>query len=172
MLCEFCHKSEAGLHFKQAVNGDVREIHLCASCAKKHGFDVDVPMSLTDFLFGTLPGAAAAAAGPTGRDKVCPVCQARWSDYSKTSRLGCYACYETFAEELEPVLASMQRGNRHVGKIPLKERDSEALLALKKALADAVAAQNYEEAARLRDRLKALREAPAAASAAEVPHAD
>jgi len=77
----------------------------------------------------------------------------RRSDFKKTSRLGCPACYEAFAEELTPLLAAVHKGTHHIGKVPAgAAHDSPAeIVALQKQLNEAVAGERYEEAARLRD---------------------
>lgn len=154
MQCEICKNKDANVHLKQVCNGIIREVHVCQDCAAKHGFDAQSQLSLTDFLFGVSSHQQEALL--PGADKSCPVCHARWADFNKSSRLGCAACYEAFAAELEPVLTSMHAKDQHVGKAPAGRVVNIEAAALRKALGDAVAAQNFEEAAGLRDRLKAL----------------
>ena len=82
------------------------------------------------------------------------------SDFKKTGRLGCSACYVTFAEGLNALLKAMHKGTEHVGKLP--ERAHRAIQlnhrmrALTENLQKAVAAENYETAASLRDQIKQL----------------
>jgi protein arginine kinase activator len=166
MQCEICKIKEANVHLKQASNGMVREVHVCQECAAKHGFDAQSQLSLTDFLFG-MAGTQQDALLP-GEDKSCPVCHARWSDFKKTTRLGCSTCYETFSEELEPVLASMHKKDQHIGKAPAGRAAGMEAASLRKALDEAVAAQNFEEAAKLRDRLKEVEAKRSAATEKEM----
>jgi protein arginine kinase activator len=95
-------------------------------------------------------------------DRVCPACQMRFSDYRKTSRLGCPRCYETFSEDLAPALAGMHRGRLvHCGKIPSgRNARLEVVKTLQSSLEDAVSHQNFEEAARIRDQLHAKNTEP------------
>jgi protein arginine kinase activator len=144
MLCECCQEQEATIHVTQVADGKARELHLCAACAEEHGLDLQQAMSLPEMLLGV----AASVREPGGPDKTCPHCHLRQSDFKKSGRLGCPRCYETFAEELAPMLASMHRGQRHAGKTPGRQAG------LQRQLDAAVQAENYEEAARLRDRLK------------------
>ena len=44
--------------------------------------------------------------------------RSRAGDFKKNGRLGCPACYESFAEELQQILAGMQCGPTHNGKLP------------------------------------------------------
>jgi protein arginine kinase activator len=131
-------------------------MHLCEACAAASGLDGTKPISITDVLLGL--GGKKVAAAETSR-KICPRCQMRFTDFKKTSRLGCQACYEAFAEELAPLLESMQKGREHIGKKPARLPAPDPLTAqlaeLKAALAAAVKAENYEEAARLRDQIQA-----------------
>ena len=154
MKCEICNANEAVVHVKQVVNGDMKEMHVCESCAAEHGFDVHSPMTMTDFLFGM--GMDRAKETPAV-DKACPACHLKLSEFHKRTRLGCPECYVAFADELSPVLASMHRGVRHVGKVPGGERVAQEALDLQTALDEAVRKQEFEEAARLRDRINELK---------------
>lgn len=153
MQCEVCQASEATVHLKQVFEGGVKTIHVCQACAEKGGFNVQSPISMMDFLFGLdMQGKNQAPA----QDKVCPACRMKFSDFRRLSRLGCGECYKAFAEDLSPLLDSIQEGPRHRGKVPARERVSVEIGNLDKALKAAVAAQNFEEAARLRDQIRAL----------------
>ncbi len=165
MQCEICESNEANVHLKQVCNGMVREVHVCQECAAKHGFDAQSQLSLTDFLFG-VAGTQQDLLLP-GSGKSCPVCHSRWNDFKKTTRLGCSTCYETFSEDLEPVLASMHKKDQHIGKAPAGRAACMEAAALRKALGEAVAAQNFEEAARLRDRIREAGTARPAATETE-----
>ena len=154
MLCEICQKNEASVHFKQVCNGAVREMHFCEECTTKKGFGVQSPMVLTDFLFGV---EVQQEQEPGGVDKVCPNCRMRHSDFQKTSRLGCAVCYETCSSELEILLDDMQKGSQHIGKVPATEKIAAEIASVQKGLDEAVASQNFEEAAKLRDLMRDLK---------------
>ncbi len=149
MQCEMCGKNQATTFVAIMINEKVKKMHLCEACAAETG----LPISITDVMLGL--GGKKEAAAETGR-KTCPRCHMRFTDFKKTSRLGCQGCYDTFAEELEPLLESMHRGKQHVGKQPTRVAAAPVaaqLAALKNMLAAAVQAENFEEAARLRDRI-------------------
>jgi protein arginine kinase activator len=153
MLCESCGERDATIHLTQMVDGAVKELHMCEDCAEQSGLNVHGPLSLTDMLFGMGMPSEAASGVP---DKSCPHCHMRRSDFKKTSRLGCPACYEAFAEELTPLLAAVHKGTHHIGKIPagaIHEPPAE-IVALQKQLSEAVAGERYEDAARLRDLIR------------------
>lgn len=154
MLCQVCGKKEATVHLTQMLNDEVRKAHLCEQCAAASGMDLNIPASMTNVLLGL----GAPQKTKIATDRACPQCGLHFSDFKKMSRLGCQNCYVTFARELEPLLRGMQKGERHVGKQPVHHvggvivPPSPGLL--KKALADAVATENYEEAARVRDQIE------------------
>ena len=68
----------------------------------------------------------------------------------------------TFAEGLEGLLKTMHKGTKHIGKTPQalqQSRDlSERLKTLQKKLDKAVADEDFEQAAQVRDELKATKD--------------
>jgi branched-chain amino acid aminotransferase len=162
--CELCQKNDASVHFKQVVDGDVRELYVCPQCASENGFDVQSPMAMTDFLFGL----GIPETQPDGTlEKTCPACGLTLGGFRKSTRLGCARCYETFAEEIEPLLHGMHRADRHVGKVPAGERLTGEIVAMQKALEKAISCEDFEEAAVLRDKLRELKFAQARAVSRE-----
>jgi protein arginine kinase activator len=91
----------------------------------------------------------------------CPSCGFTQTDFKKVGRLGCAQCYETFAEPLQGLLKSMHKETRHVGKVPKQMLTSQEITAriqqLQKKLDLVIAAENFEEAALLRDQIKQAR---------------
>ena len=165
MLCENCHHKEATVHLTQIVDGKVEKYHLCEGCAEEKGIDVHgQPMDLGGVLANLKEQLAhlkenAEEPGPA-RPAVCPSCGMTRTEILKKGRLGCDRCYEFFAAEMLPVVVSLQHGDQHLGKVPrrcsarLKTTVEQARL--RRDLDKAVAGENYELAARLRDQIKAL----------------
>ena len=152
MLCEKCGKQNATTHYTQIINGEKRELHLCAECAGSH----------THSMFGELPNLFGSMffgePRSLGNTKTCPRCGASFKEISANGQLGCAACYETFAAELQPSLARLHGKTAHTGKIP-KSADGtlrlrSQLADAKAALAKAIEAQEFEKAAALRDQIK------------------
>lgn len=103
---------------------------------------------------------------PEVYSKRCPKCDTTWDRLREDGRAGCAFCYEAFEDKLLEVMGRMQREAQHVGKIPVallkrrqrlahlrKQRDHR-LQMLQNRLKEAVAAENYEDAAALRDKIK------------------
>lgn len=157
MLCEHCNEREATVHLTQVIEGEVKKLHLCEECAAESGFDVHGTMSVTDVLLG-MGGQVSAPSPAESIERSCPVCHLRRSDFKKTGQFGCPACYETFSDELKPLLKAIHRGEQHTGKVPSREgvrvRMSAQLAQLQQALDEAVAEEKYEDAARIRDKIR------------------
>ncbi|MDI6775353.1 MAG: UvrB/UvrC motif-containing protein [Verrucomicrobiota bacterium] len=156
MKCDLCKTNEATVHVEQVCEGSVQELSLCADCAGQKGLSGASPLSLTNLLFGAV---APSELSNGVRNRKCRACGLRLSEFKKGARMGCAQCYETFAEELQSVLAGMHPGRQHVGKAPVGERANSEIAQIQGALAQAIAAQNFEEAARLRDRIGAMKNA-------------
>ena len=152
MLCELCKEREASVHLTQVIDGAIKKLHLCEDCAAKSGVDVHGPLSISDILLGL--GVQKEPMG-AGSERSCPRCHMRRTDFKKTGRFGCAECYTAFAEELPPLLKAMHRADRHTGKIPQRESarvlGSAELATLQQNMEKAIAGENFEEAARLRD---------------------
>jgi protein arginine kinase activator len=153
--CQMCNQNDATVHFKQVVNGAMQEMALCQSCAQKNGFDLKSSLALTDFLFG--PGGPEPTDVAAADDIACASCHMRRSDFQRTSRLGCAACYETFHEDIAQMLPSMHGSDRHAGKVPASQLVTARIAGLRQEIKDAVVAQDFERAAALRDEIRALK---------------
>jgi protein arginine kinase activator len=154
MDCQVCQQREATVHIKQVQDGTAQEVHVCAECAAQHGLEGVSPMEMTDFLFGV--SSSLENAGSPADDKRCASCGFTGKEFKKTSRLGCMKCYETFAEDVQPALLAMHRGDQHVGKVPANERKRYDIVRLEHEMAAAVRAQDFEGAARCRDQIRGL----------------
>ena len=155
MTCDVCKHNQATVFLTQIVDGKMQKVNLCESCSKEKGVTDPTGFALADLLLGL--GAAQVMEGGGSAQK-CAVCGFSQQDFKKTGRLGCASCYETFAEGLQGLLKGMHKGTAHVGKVPVRlrqniEREQE-MKNLHRDLRRAVAEENYEGAARIRDEIK------------------
>ena len=139
----------------------MQKVDLCEECAKAKGVNDPAGFSLADLLLGL--GAAQEMEQASGSgDLKCPYCGFTQADFKKSGRLGCSDCYTTFADGLETLLKSMHKGVKHVGKVPQslqQSRDlSEKLKSLQKKLDKAVAQEDFELAAVVRDEIKTTKD--------------
>ena len=90
----------------------------------------------------------------------CPSCGFTYQDFKKVGRFGCGDCYEAFKKQLGPLLKRIHGADRHTGKIPLMVgktvKDTRNLQDLKARMEKAIQAEDFEEAARLRDKVREM----------------
>ena len=160
MLCDICKKNVATVHLTQMIEGKTKKVDLCEACSKEKGVDDPTGFSLADLLLG-LGAAQEMEQASGGSDLKCPHCGFTQADFKKAGRLGCSECYQVFSEGLEQLLKTMHKGTRHVGKVPAIHKQSQDLAdklrGLQKKLEKAIADEDFESAATLRDELKVLR---------------
>ena len=163
MKCENCKEKPATIHLTEIVNGHRNEKHLCQRCAEQEGVTVKSQISLNELLTSLL-----AAQEPKSEENLeelaqlkCPNCGITLEQFRRQAVLGCPHDYEVFSQILEPVIAKAHGGNStHRGKVPAHVgqtvKNQSELLELKQQLSEAVTTEDYETAARLRDKIKQL----------------
>jgi protein arginine kinase activator len=157
MTCDVCKTNQATVFLTQIVDGKMQKVNLCESCSKEKGVTDPTGFALADLLLGL--GAAQEIEKGGGTQK-CPVCGFSQADFKKTGRLGCAQCYATFGDGLGSLLKAMHKGTTHVGKIPSRQlralQAATEMKTLQKDLEQAIAEENYESAAVLRDQIRQL----------------
>jgi protein arginine kinase activator len=156
MQCDVCHQSSATIFLTQVVEGKVQKVNLCQDCAQSKGVTDSTGFNLAEMLKGV------GKETPTGGLR-CSNCGFAQSDFKKSGRLGCSECYAVFHDGLKGLLKAMHSGEQHTGKRPgqppqvARRSDySGQIDLLRKRLSASVEAENYEEAAQLRDELRQL----------------
>lgn len=160
MLCNICKQNEATVHLTQIVGDKMQKVDLCEACSKEKGVSDPSTFSLADLLLG-LGAAQEMEQSGGGVEVKCPQCGFTQADFKKNGRFGCAECYHTFAEGLESMLKSMHKGVVHKGKVPkaiAQSRDvADRLKKLQKDLDKAVAEEDFERAATVRDEIKEVK---------------
>ena len=92
--------------------------------------------------------------------KTCAHCALSLAEFQATGMLGCPQCYLHFAPILAPMLKRIHGSDQHIGKSYRKTirplPPTQELAKLKLELREAVAEENFEDAATLRDQIKEL----------------
>lgn len=171
MICEQCKKEKATVSIEEVFMGKKTEINLCQKCSLEHNMEAynstNAPAVLHHLLKHMLFGmdldmemGNSKKALKESFNKSCE-CGMSSTSFKKTGKLGCGKCYETFEKELLDIFNNIQRDTDHKGKFPKKNGHSmkiaQQIKALEKEQANAVASEEYEQAAVLRDRIKALK---------------
>ncbi len=162
MKCDACGEKEATVFLTQIVDGNMHKVNLCEACSKEKGVNDPTGFALTDVLLGL--GSEKELDLPGAQKSKCKVCGFTVADLKKTGRLGCSACYDVFAPQLEGMLKNMHKGLVHTGKAPerlMKIRQIDTRIqGLRSSLEEAVAREQYELAADLRDQIRQMETGP------------
>jgi len=162
MDCDFCG-SKATVFLTQLVEGEMKKLCLCEKCATEKGVTDPTGFSLADEVLGgskvAAPGQLVAAT-PVEQGPECPNCGFTFAKFQQVGRLGCSICYDTFRDDIVRRLKGMHKGMTHAGRVPeglmaAYERE-QRLGRLNERLAEAIASENYEEAAGLRDEINEI----------------
>ena len=172
MLCSICKEKTATVHLTQIVGDKMQKMDLCEDCAKAKGINDPTGFGLADLdLMLGLGASQQIEQSAGGMELKCPRCGFTQADFKKSGRLGCPECYQTFAEGLGGLLKTMHKGTRHAGKTPEALRSSrdlsDRMKTLQNKLAKAIKDENFEQAAALRDEIKAIGDSPSTAKPAK-----
>lgn len=179
--CDRC-AAEATVHEVTVKGGVPKERHLCERCAQElgvHPKSATPPLKaiLTEIIASSQVAQSPSGAPAETQASHCRQCGMPYSQFRASGLLGCPECYRTFEGLLAPLLArAHEGGTHHVGRKPARlgesepastvtakaevdthaeveaERRSRAAV-LRRKLAEAVASEQYEVAAKLRDEL-------------------
>ena len=160
MKCQKCTKA-ATLHITELVTDEqIEELHLCEECAQKYLYE---PQANGAQQPGSGSGGEDDLGEPELMNRECQLCGIKFVDFRNSGRLGCPHDYAEFHDELIPLLENIHGETKHCGKSPRRKPQSQKtqneLVQLRKQLLQAVNKEAYEEAAKIRDRIRQLEEA-------------
>ena len=161
-LCDICKEKVATVHYTEIVDNKLKKMDLCEDCARDKNIGINVQFSVADILKGLTESQSKKE--ESGRR--CPGCGITFNQFRKTGKLGCGKCYETFEEELMPIISDIHKNTEHVGTKPSKARKSRGagskdrakLDELTSQLEEAIDKEEYEQAAVLRDKIRTLQQ--------------
>ncbi len=159
MLCDICGKYPSTVHLTEIVDNQMTELHICEHCAKEKSVQMEQQFGLADLLAGLtdigkqIEGVGKVKAG-------CSECGLTYDDFRKNGRLGCGECYSVFKGYLSSLLKKIHGSSQHTGKAPEKlsksVKEKSELQELKMKLSIAIHNEEFEEAAKLRDKIRVL----------------
>lgn len=166
MNCERCGQREAAIKYIEVEDGVKRSRWLCEVCAAEEGAQAPLPLPAVDDAAASiqafLSGETDPAPGP------CSECGAEIQQLHDHGLLGCPHCYVHFREQLLPLLRRYHGATVHLGKAPGARGPRAAMRLeirqLRSNLETAVADENFEAAAGLRDQITKLHADLAAAA--------
>jgi protein arginine kinase activator len=169
MKCQQCEKP-ATFHITELtgedVDREVQEVHLCEDCAKIYLSQGEDTQQKSASLAGAL--AQQFKVGEAAEDlarldqRACPVCGITFYEFRHVGRLGCPHDYICFEKELEPLIVNIHGDSEHIGKTPKfgsgGTDEQTELIRLRREMKEAVEAEHYEEASKMRDRIQEIEE--------------
>ncbi len=187
MLCERCKIREANIQYTEVINGVKTEHHFCTQCAKEMDFGPYAAIFDSEFPLGKLLSGLLGVGEEQEEKKahqvICPACKTSYEEFIKNSRFGCPECYGVFDLLIAENIKQLQGSDTHKGKQPKYhynetgasfsvedvaragedtpggELDREEQIRLLDArLHEAIAREEYEVAAKCRDKIRELRE--------------
>ncbi|NLC88806.1 MAG: hypothetical protein GX681_01920 [Clostridiaceae bacterium] len=172
MLCENCQLREASVHVKQSHNNQITEYNLCSVCAREmeqssHSSFSDIFGDFFNSMFWGPSGFTYPRQRVQTRESLqCPNCGLTERELLKQGFLGCPRCYEVFSKVLQPVFQRVQghtcqpaaevlAGAKFADEAQnLTATAADPIAQLRQEQQKAIAAEDYEQAARLRDEIK------------------
>ena len=160
LKCDNCQKP-ATVHLTEIRNGKKIEKHLCEQCAaQSEGLPVKSHTPINELLTNFVMAHSGLQKGQA--EPTCEGCGITWHEFRQGGLFGCANDYTTFEKDLTPLLQRAHEGaTHHVGKVPTRRGGTGVpmkrqidLSKLRKELAKAVEAEDYERAAKLRDQIK------------------
>lgn len=174
MLCQKCKQREAVYYYTENINGTVKSIALCEECKKNNiSFENHYKAQSFDPFYGLQIPSSFFFGGSAPLNKRCEHCGATWTTLSNGDADFCPECFDTFRKELSALLLKIHSSNKYLGKLPVKSilnadcdlnisqsandtKDAEILDGLKRDLDTAIREERYEDAAKIRDKIKDL----------------
>ncbi len=152
--CDQCD-ALATVHFTQILNGKKCATHLCDWCMANRPPQAKSQINLPALLQAILGQNELAQA-------ICPCCGIGFMEFRGQGQLGCPHDYQVFRLGLLPLLKRIHSRVRHLGKKPSRgtfpEELGQKLLHLRHQLNQAVASENFEQAAVLKRQIRSIQE--------------
>jgi len=180
MKCDKCQE-EATVFFTEIVDNAVKKQAFCHACAQEYQknnpslppldklFDAGLTEKIEEHfdemeeedydesIFKYEEDESPQIDSDSSNSR-CKECDFTFADYQRVGRLGCPTCYSAFEKIIKLKLNSMHEGETHTGRVNknMVQRINHAkiLEELTQKLEQAVQAEDYETAGKLRDEIK------------------
>lgn len=165
MMCEDCGVRPAKFHLMTIINGDRVERNLCPACMAKHqkqipGIDFSNLAGILNSILESRDAEEKAKQDAEFEGVTCEQCGMTYAEFQKCGMLGCASCYQAFKTPLTALLQRVHGNTQHAGRIPGGVHSGVSIRMnidrLKQKLQKAIDDEEYEQAARLRDAIRAL----------------
>ncbi len=154
-MCQSCGKRPASWHLTDIVDGKSEQRHLCEQCYEEHhGGESSAEMAFAKLIAAMVPELREMTT------RSCPACGIDYLEFRQSMKLGCPRDYEVFAKPLAELVEKIHGATAHQGKVPAAADQGlsrrRQMRSLRRRQKQAIAEENYELAAELRDRMREL----------------
>lgn len=164
IMCDECGERPANIHLTTIVDGEKRDFNLCSEClARKKELSVDfgaIASRLSQMIRQKQEKAAEPEAEIPIPDISCAQCGTTYAAFRASGRVGCAQCYEAFRQPLTEWMRLERGAVRHIGResggVACSVSLRMQLGKLRRMQKTAIANEEYEQAALLRDQIRAL----------------
>ena len=166
MMCDECGIREAKFHLTTIKNDERSERRLCPVCMAKYqkqlpGLDFTDLAGIINNMLSNIRGSREEAQETEAwSELICEQCGTTYAEFRKSGMVGCANCNSAFREPLDSLLQRIHGNTQHTGRIPGAVRKGVSLRMnidrLREQLNKAVAQEEYEQAAKLRDAIRTL----------------
>ena len=165
MMCEDCGVRTATFHLMTIINGEKVERNLCHVCMAKHqkqipGLDLSNLAGILSNILENKAGQDKNEPDPELAQVTCDQCGMTYGEFQKCGMLGCANCYKAFKTPMSALLQRLHGNTQHAGRIPDGVHSGVSIRInidrLKQKLQTAIADEEYEQAAKIRDAIRAL----------------
>lgn len=157
--CDRCKVNPATIQVTTVQDGKKVQSFLCSQCAAETSHS-HVSNPFDDFFKSILDVPKSSEYQKVINQVTCPMCKTTYNEFKKNGKAGCGHCYKVFEDSMAYILKQIHGTTDHVGKLPevageaMKKKKN--LQTLKQRLQEAIQTEAFEEAAQLRDEIRAL----------------
>lgn len=157
MICEVCKQRNADVVFKTVTGGQTATKAMCLSCANNLQQDMIKMFMALGFRPESKMEEQVASGAPQAEAPkyICTHCGRPFHTLDEHTMAGCAQCYDAMGNDLNERFMQLQANDRprsDLIKEKMPNQDPSDLQELKFQLLKAVVDENYEAAARLRDK--------------------
>lgn len=162
MLCTLCGKNEATVEFEGLIDGKTVKFSLCDDCIRNIDIEsaLNRPHFSADDLLSALSDSMEKSGASVTGTNICSSCGLTLEEFTRNNRPRCPQCLKAFSSRLRPILRKANASDREAALLgasaALREDKARELSILNDELMKAVKLEEYERAAVLRDKIKAL----------------
>lgn len=165
MMCEDCGARPAKFHLMTIINGERVEKNLCQICMARQqkqipGMDFSNIAGILNSILENKDAEKKTAEEAEFQHYTCEQCGMTYGEFQKCGMLGCANCYKAFRTPMASLLQRIHGNTQHAGRIPGGAHSGTSIRMnidrLREKLQKAIADEEYEQAAKIRDAIRAL----------------